>query len=175
MTKSQRVSKYFFYGLIILLCDLLQNVAGLFPEIMGARCFLILPASIILSMGEDEKGAAILGFFAGLLWDLTSGVHMGFNCIFIMIMCFFSAALITYIVRDTFITNMIASIFTTIIYCLLYWLFFIIIKGVDGGEMTLLTFYIPCMIYTIALTPVMWLILKPIKKKYKNSENYQTV
>ena len=89
MSKRQQTIKYIFYCLIILICDLLQNVSGLFPEIYGARCFLLLPVSIILAMGEDERNGALLGLFAGLLWDLTSGVHMGFNCIYIMLMCFF--------------------------------------------------------------------------------------
>lgn len=165
MTKKQNTLKYFCYFLIILVCHLLQNVGGLFPEIYGARCFLLLPVSIILAMGEDEKSGALIGLFAGLLWDITSGVHLGFNCIYITLMCFFSAALVTYIARDIFITNMVCSSITIILYSFIYWLFFIIIKGVDGGEMTLVTFYIPCTIYTIVLSPVLWLILNPIKRK----------
>ncbi|MDD6727851.1 MAG: rod shape-determining protein MreD [Eubacteriales bacterium] len=170
MTKRQKTAKWLSFGGILLLCDLLQNTAGLFPEIGGARCFLLLPAAIILSMGEDERDGAFLGLFAGLLWDVSSGVHLGFNSIFIMVMCFFSCALVTYVARNTFITNMISSVVTVILYCLIYWLFFIIIKGVDGGEMTLFSFYIPCMIYTVAATPVLWLILRPVKRKFEYKE-----
>lgn len=165
MSAKKQTVKYIIYCLIILGCDLLQNVQGLFPEVWGARCFLLLPVTIILAMGEDEKNGALLGLFAGLLWDLTSGVHMGFNCTFIMIMCFFSCALVTYIARDIFITNFVSITVTTILYGFIYWLFFIIIKGVKGGEMTLVTFYIPCVIYTLVLTPLIYLILRPIKRK----------
>ena len=155
MSKRQQTIKYIFYCLIILICDLLQNVSCLFPEIYGARCFLLLPVSIILAMGEDERNGALLGLFAGLLWDLTSGVHMGF----------FSSALVTYIARNIFITNIVSITVTTVLYAFIYWLFFIIIKGVSGGEMTLVTFYLPCVIYTLVLTPIIYLILKPIKRK----------
>lgn len=175
MTKNQKLTKYVIYCLIILGFDLLQNVKGLFPEIFGARCFLLLPVTVILAMGEDEKNGALLGLFAGLLWDLTSGVHLGFNCIYIMVMCFFAAALVTYVARDTFITNALSSVITILIYGVLYWLFFIIIKGVDGGEMTIFTFYIPSMLYTVLITPIVWLILRPLKKKYKNMEKYSTL
>ena len=150
MSKRQQTIKYIFYCLIILICDLLQNVSGLFPEIYGARCFLLLPVSIILAMGEDERNGALLGLFAGLLWDLTS--------------CF-SSALVTYIARNIFITNIVSITVTTVLYAFIYWLFFIIIKGVSGGEMTLVTFYLPCVIYTLVLTPIIYLILKPIKRK----------
>lgn len=165
MTKRQKTIKYVCYCLIILLCDMLQNVGGLFPEIYGARCFLLLPVTIILAMGEDEITGAVLGLFAGLLWDLTSGVHMGFNCIYIALMCFFSCALVTYIARDIFITNIVSISVATVTYGFLYWLFFIIIKGVSKGEMTLITFYIPCVIYTLVLSPLIYVILKPLKRK----------
>ena len=79
-----------------------------------------------------------------------------------MIMCFFSCALVTYIARDIFITNFVSITVATVLYGFIYWLFFIIIKGVKGGEMTLVTFYIPCVIITIVLTPLIYLILRPI-------------
>lgn len=165
LTRKQKTTKYFCYCLIILLADLLQNTAGLFPEIFGARCFLLLPLAVILAMGEDMFAGAVIGLFAGLLWDLTGAVHLGFNCIYISVICFLASALVSYITRDTFITNILSSAVAIIFYCLLYWLFFIIIKGVDGAELTLFTFYIPCAIYTLIITPVLWFILKPIKAK----------
>ncbi len=174
MTKRQKTIKYICYCLIILLCDMLQNVGGLFPEIYGARCFLLLPVTIILAMGEDEITGALLGLFAGLLWDLTSGVHMGFNCIYIALMCFFSCALVTYIARDIFITNIVSISVTTVLYGFLYWLFFIVVKGVSKGEITLITFYIPCVIYTLVLSPLIYVILKPIKRKL-NQEPKPTI
>lgn len=165
LSKKQKTMKYFCYCLMILLADLLQNTGGLFPQVFGARCFLLLPLAIILAMGEDIIASAFMGLFAGLIWDMSGAVHLGFNCIFIAVVCFLSSALVTYIVRDTFITNMICAALVIILYCFLYWLFFIVIKGVDGGETTLFSFYIPCAIYTLILTPVIWLIMKPVKAK----------
>lgn len=165
LSTKQKTKKYIIYCLIIILADLLQNVSGLFPEIYGARCFLLLPIAVIFAMGEDILGGTFIGLFAGLLWDLTASVHLGFNCIFIALMCFVASALSSNITRDTFITNMISSSVTIILYCTVYWLFFIIIKGVKGGEDTILSFYIPCAIYTLVLTPILWLILNPLKQK----------
>lgn len=171
LTKKQKTIKYFCYCLIILLADILQNTDGLFPEIFGARCFLLLPTAIILAMGEDFFAGALIGLFAGLLWDLSGAVHLGFNCIFITVMCFIASALVAYITRDTFITNMLSSAVTIVLYCVVYWLCFIVIRGVDGGEMTLFTFYIPCAVYTMALSPLLWLILRPIKRKLNHRTN----
>ena len=165
LTQNQKIKKYVSYCLILAVLDLIQNTAGLSVEIFGARCFLLLPAAIIFAMGEDILGGTMVGLFAGLLWDLTSGIHMGFNCVYIALMCFIASALASNIARDTFITNMIMCIVTISIYCTVYWLFFIIIKGVEGAEDTILSFYFPCGIYTTLISPIMWLILNPVKKK----------
>lgn len=165
LTAKQKTKKYIIYFLIIVVADLLQNVSGLFPEIYGARCFLLLPIAIILAMGEDVFAGTVIGLFAGLLWDLTASVHMGFNCVFIALMCFIVSALTSNIIRDTFITDMILSLITIFVYAGVYWLFFIIIKGVKGGEDTILNFYLPCAFYTAVLSPVLWLILNPLKNK----------
>lgn len=170
LTKHQKTVKYIIYCLIIAGASLMQNVAGLFPEIAGARCFLLLPVAVTIAMSEDIFSASMLGLFAGLLWDLTGAVHMGFNCIIITLFCFAVSAFTAYIARDTFITNILCISLSTAIYCFLYWLCFIIIKGVEGGEITILSFYIPCFIYTTVITPIIWLVMNKIKIKLNHTK-----
>ena len=144
---QNKVTKTIVYFIITALTALIQNTSGLTIEIAGARCFLLIPVCIILGMGEDEFFAGMLGLFGGILWDLTSAVHLGFNAVFLCIVCSLSA---------------MAAIF---IYSLLYWLFFIIIKGVNGAELTLFSFYLPCAVYTAVIMPAVWFCARPIKKK----------
>lgn len=165
LSYKQRTLKVVIYLVLTALAALIQNTAGLTLEIGGARCFLLLPVCMILGAGEDERFAAVIALVGGMLWDLSTAVHLGFNAIYMCIMCFFGAALITYIIRNTFITNFIFSTVFIIIYCILYWLFFIIIKDVRGAELSLFTFYLPSALYTIVLTPFIYLILRPIKNK----------
>lgn len=165
LTRKQKLTKYFSFCALIIIADLIQNVQGLMPEIFGARCFIIIPSLIILIIGEDEITAALLGLFAGLLWDISSSVHLGFNCIFFAVICFIISMLVNHLIRDTFITNMIFCGIAIIIYCLVYWLIFIVIKDVDGGRETLFSFYLPCAIYTAVITPIVFIIYKPVKKK----------
>lgn len=165
LSSKQKGIKTAVYLLIIALIALIQNTAGLTIEIGGARCFLLLPVCIILGMGEDEGLAGVLGLFGGLLWDMTSGVHLGFNAIFMCIVCFISAALVTYILRNTFIANLIFSVFTVFAYVILYWLFFIVIKGVNGAELSIIYFYFPSALYTAALFPLLWVCIYPVKKR----------
>lgn len=165
LSYKQRTLKVVVYLILTALAALIQNTAGLTIEIGGARCFLLLPVCMILGSGEDERFAAVVALVGGMLWDLSSAVHLGFNAIYMCIMCFFGAALITYILRNTFITNFIFSVVFILIYCILYWLFFIIIKDVRGAELSLFTFYLPSALYTIVITPFIYLILRPIKNR----------
>ncbi|MBR2133627.1 MAG: hypothetical protein IJ851_02845 [Eubacterium sp.] len=165
LTSQQRKIKYAVLCGALLVLHLLQNVGGLFPEIAGARCFLLLPAAVFISIGEAPFAAAMLGLFSGMLWDLTSLVHMGFNCLFFMFLCCITSALTLYIARDTFITNIILSSAAVIFYCFIYWVFFILIKGVRGAELTILSFYLPSAIYTIIISFAEYFVIKAIKDK----------
>ncbi|MCM1114024.1 MAG: rod shape-determining protein MreD [Clostridium sp.] len=173
LSRKQRAIKYLCYCALILIAELLQNVAGILPEIFGARCFLLIPCAAILAIGEDELSGALLGLFAGLLWDMTSAVHMGFNCIYFAVFCFLLSALVNHLLRDIFVTNIILSIIGIILYSLIYWLFFIFARGMENADETLVSFYLPCIIYTVLITPIVYIIYKPIKKKLnaKNKTN----
>ena len=164
LSYRKKIRKTILYILIIAAAAIIQNTTGLTIEIGGARCFLLLPVTIMLSMGEDEGFAGILGLLGGLFWDLNSAVHHGFSAAFMCLSCFCCAALVTYIIRNTFISNFVFSTFSAFLYVFLYWLFFIIIKGVHGAELSLFSFYLPSAIYTMVITPFVWLIINPIKK-----------
>ena len=164
LSKKQKTAKYICYCVLILLADLLQNTSGLMPEIFNARCFLLIPVTIILAIGEDEITASLLGLFAGLLWDVNAS-HLGFNCIFFAVICFIISAFINRLIRDTFITNMMMCGITIVVYILLYWLFFIVIKNFDGARMTIFSFYLPSGIYTAIITFFVYIIFKPIKNR----------
>ena len=169
LTKKEKTIKYTVCTLIILLAALLQNVAGLWFEIGNARCFFLVPAAVSLGINEDEKTSAFLGLFAGLLWDTVSAQHMGFNCIFLMLVCYITSALVTYLFRDTYRISIISSICASGLYCLLHWLFFIAVPSGKTGVSSLGYFYLPCFIYTSAMSLVIVWILREIKS-YLNKE-----
>ena len=167
LTKKEKTIKYCVYAAVIVALALVQNVRGLMPEIFGARCFLIIPTVMILTSGEGELSASLLGLFAGALWDISSATHMGFNCIFFALTCFIASALVNNIIRNTFITNIIICSSVAVLYSLVYWLCFIVIKGTGGEAYTLFAFYLPSVIYTVAASAIAYFIFKPIKARLK--------
>ena len=70
-------------------------------------------------------------------------------------------------IRSTFVTHMLFALPAPFLYGLLYWLCFILIKGVDGGTNTLFTFYLPCALYTAVVAPILWFLLRPLRQRLK--------
>ena len=165
LTKKEKTIKYAVFCVLIAAASLLQNVGGLWFEPAGARCFFLIPVCVILSIDEDEKVSALLGLFAGFLWDAVSVQHMGFNSVMLMVLCYVASSFVTFIFRDTFYIEAAATAIMTLIYVTLYWLFFVLRKGVDGSAAVFLEFYIPCFVYTSLMMPIIYLLITPIKRK----------
>ena len=150
LTTHQKTVKYTVYCLIIAVAGLLQNTPGLFWQIGSARCFLLLPVTLLLVM---------------CVWDLHAAKSAGFNALFFMLLCFGVSAVMERYIRSTFVTHMLFALPAPFLYGLLYWLCFILIKGVDGGTNTLFTFYLPCALYTAVVAPILWFLLRPLHQR----------
>ncbi|MBR3150274.1 MAG: rod shape-determining protein MreD [Eubacterium sp.] len=165
LSKKDLTIKYLSYGVILAVAALLQNVSGLWFEIGGARCFFVVPAAILLSLGEDERNGALIGLFAGFLWDSVSAAHMGFNCIVLMLLCYFASAFVNFVFRNTFWVGFVSAAVATLIYCVLYWLLIVMPRGGDGAALSILYFYLPSFLYTAAVGFFVAIIFSPVKEK----------
>lgn len=165
LTKRERKIKYFVYCLLIVLAGFIQCSGGRWLEIGNAKCFFLIPFAVALGIDEDERGSAFLGFSAGLIWDAFSLSHSGFNCIFLMLVCYISSSLVSYLIRSTYWVTVFASIVSTILYSVLYWLLFVVIDGGDGALQSFGLFYVPCMLYTSIVSLLVVAVLRPIKRK----------
>lgn len=171
LTKRERKIKYFVYCLLIIFAGFIQCSGGNWLEIGNAKCFFLIPFSVALGIDEDERVSAFIGFCAGLIWDAFSLSHMGFNCIFLMLACYISSSLVSYLIRSTYWVTVLSCLVAVDLYSIVYWLMFVVADGGDGALQSLGFFYIPCMLYTSVVTLGIVAILRPIKK----SLNKQTI
>lgn len=170
LTKKERTIKYCLYAALVLLAALFQNVLSPHLAVGNARCFVLLPVAVMLGLNEDEKTAALLGLLGGVVLDLISAQTRCFNAIFLMVACYAASVLVTFIFRDTFHYSMIAAGLTVVLYCLCYWLLFVLIKSSEGAGVALVRFYLPSAIYTLVVSPVICLLLRPLQNKLNKIE-----
>lgn len=152
-------------ALILLLLSVLQNTDGFFPQIFGVRALLLIPCVVCVAMYERDVCGMLLGLFAGALWDIFSS-GASFNALFLLTAGFISGTLINTIMRNNIVTASILSFIACVLYNVGYWLFNFVITGTDGAAFLLLRYYIPSVFYTTLLTPVIFLTVRAIEKKF---------
>ena len=169
LTYKEKTIKYGVYALVILVAAILQNVSGCWFSVFGARCFFLIPTCVLLGVGEDERAAVFMGLFGGILWDMISSQHRLFASVFLVLACYISSALVTFLFRNTYKYGIIASGISTLIFTILYWMIFVLPDGGDGRLYALGSFYIPSMIYTIVMSFLIYLGIRPLKAKLNKS------
>ena len=159
--------RWAIFGAILAVSVLLQNSIGGLLEIFGARVFLCIPFCIAIAMFEREVPAAILGAFAGALWDVSSGVD-GFNTLVLMILCAVSSLLISHLMQNNLITALVIGAGSIAAYEFLY----IVIRfwGAGSPVRQIFTFYLPSLIITGVFIPICYFLVKFIYNSFKIAE-----
>lgn len=159
--------RWAIFGAILAVSVLLQNSIGGLLEIFGARVFLCIPFCIAIAMFEREVPAAILGAFAGALWDVSSGVD-GFNTLVLMILCAVSSLLISHLMQNNLITALVIGAGSIAAYEILY----IVIRfwGAGSPVRQIFTFYLPSLIITGVFIPICYFLVKFIYNSFKIAE-----
>ena len=158
-------------AVLVLLLSVLQNGRGLFPEIFGARALLLIPAVTAIAMYERNIAGMFYGLFAGMLWDIFAAGN-NFNAIFLFALGFGCSTLINTIMRNNSVTHALLSSAAGFVYCLGYWLYHYVVMAQSGAVLSLFRYFIPCVIYTALLSPVIFMIVRAVEMKFKKEELY---
>ncbi len=156
-------------ALIIFAFSLIQNGAGKFLKIGGAGPLLLIPAVIAAAMYEGDIAGIFYGLFAGALWDVFAKGN-NFNSIFLVVAGYVCGTLIATVMRNNFVTHLLLSTVCTVIYCTGYWLYHFVIINLDRAFLTLITFYIPQMLFTIILSAPVFLLVRFARSGFVNEE-----
>lgn len=165
-----RVKRYAVYGVMLLLAYILQTSLPIFPEILAVRPVLLISAAVCIAMFEGELVGAVAGLAAGALWDTVTTTADGYNAFYLMIACAVCGVLLRVFMRNNIITYIMMNTGITTLYFLSYVLFFVTARGIDGGAEMLLKFYLPMSVYSLLLTPVWYVIIRAVNRKF--SFNY---
>lgn len=165
-----KVKRYVVYGVIILLAHILQNILTIFPEIVSVRPVLLISVAVCISMFEGEVVGAVAGLVSGALWDTVTVTADGYNAFYLMVACAVCGVLLRIFMRNNIITYIMMNTGFTTLYFSSYVLFFITARGIDGGAELLLRYYLPMGIYSLVLTPFVYVLIRAVSRKF--SYNY---
>lgn len=160
-----KVKRYIAYAVILLLAHILQNILPIFPEIFAVRPVLLISAAVCIAVFEGEVVGAVAGLAAGALWDTVTVTADGYNAFFLMAVCAVCGVLLRIFMRNNIITYIMMNTSITMLYFLSYVLFFVTARGVDGGTVMLLRYYLPMCVYSLLLTPFWYMLIRAVNRK----------
>ncbi|MCQ2486819.1 MAG: rod shape-determining protein MreD [Clostridia bacterium] len=160
--KKYKLTSRIVFVLLIIFAALLQNTPHMFPTILGTHAFLLLPLVMCITMFQHNGYTLAIAAFAGALWDMSSGFLDGFNTLFFTLVAIAVGFLMNYLFRNNILTALLLSGTGILLYVLIYWLIFIVLRSVDGAGYLLLTFYLPSALYTFAFTPLFYIAIRGI-------------
>ncbi len=155
--------RWAIFALLVMGACVLQNSSGSLLEIFGARVFLLIPVCVSVAMFEREVPSAIIGAFAGVLWDVSSGAD-GYNTLVVMLLSAGVSLLISHLMRNNILTALVLGAGATFVYEFIY----IIRIAFSGNPIyRILTFYFPSLILTVVFMPLCYFIVKTIYSSFK--------
>lgn len=151
--------KYFrwaAYVIEILILFVLQQTAGLIPEIYGQRPIILIPVLLTIAMFENERVGAGFGIFIGFIMDIGYGKVLGYNAIILAIIGYIVGAMAVNFIKTNLLTIMLVSAVCVFVVLSFQFIFFYAIKGYGELVYTFQNHYLPRMFYTIMITPIVY-------------------
>lgn len=126
---------------------------------------LLIPAVVCIAMFERDVAGMFFGLFAGALWDMhASGAS--FNALFLLTVGFVCGTLINTVMRNNIVTAFLLTMIFVPLYEVGYWFFRFIVGGLDMAGFMLWRYYLPGILYTAVLLPVMFIIIRAVEKVF---------
>ena len=154
--------------LFLLILFLLQTTPGLLPVMGKAGAMLLIPAVVCIGMFERETAGAFFGLAAGLLWDMVSAQPVGFHSIILMCIGCMSGLLITHLMRNSLLSGLLLGIAGIVLHSMLYWVFFVLLRGYAGAITLLCLQFFPSMVYTACFIPLFYFIIRILRKQLRS-------
>lgn len=156
----QNYLSWIVYGAGTLLIMMMQTAPRLFPVMGYARPAPLLLFAICVAMFEGPRIGAIIGVFAGLLWDLYAFRLFGLNALLLLAITVTVGLLVQLILRTNFLSGMLLCVSGVVIHTLLDWLICYALFMHEETWTVLYKVYLPNALYTVLLSPLIyWLVL----------------
>lgn len=164
-SKQYTPLKITLYGLLLIVCYLLQSVPSLGFRFMGNAPELLLVLCICIAFHESETFSAFFGLAAGLLNDIITDSVVGKSALLFMFICFFMPILLKTLLRNFFLTYIFTALGCLLGFLVLEYLFNLLFLGALPFGKALVQVILPKFFYTGVLCYPLYYIVKLMNNK----------
>lgn len=165
-----RYIKWTAYGLVILMTFILQSLPHFIPPVWGVKPFLIVSVTVCIAMFEGPVGGGAAGISGGILWDLFSDRLLGFNALILLILCCACGLLSQLLIRNNLLSSSIMVAASLVVQGLINWFFYDFMFNYSQSLTALLHFTLPGILYTLILTPPVYIAVYAVARLLRNRE-----
>ncbi len=148
-----------------------QHTDGAIPTVFGVKAMILVPLTVAIAVHERSMNGLFFGALAGILWDFATVRGDGFFSLFLAVVGFVCGSLVTYLMRNNIVTNLILSLVSTGAVNICYWLVFIFRKGYEGASDVLFSYYLPSVLYTMVFAFIYYYLVGSIHKATLEKKN----
>ena len=174
MTRIQKIRynaaiRWTLYILLVIAAAVLVNVGR------GVKPIYFIPLCVCICMNEGEYPAAFLGGICGLLFDEACGKVFGYSSIMFIVFCVLTTILFKHLLFQNALNVIALSAVYTFAYQMLDYFFYYAMWGYEGSGYVFSDIALPCILNTIIISPIVYLIVKPIIKRFypKKAKNIE--
>ena len=161
--KWQPLLKWGILSVLLLLFYAFQTTPGLF-QLGWIKPILIVALVVCVSMYEGAMASALYAMAAGLLWDISSDKLFGFNGLILMLCGMFISLLCIYYLHTKLVNSLLFCTVTVLVQGLLDYFFYYAVWNPDGAVIALVRNILPTAAYTVAVTPLVFLLVRLIER-----------
>lgn len=162
----KQVLKWIYYGLLLLLCTVLQTTPGLL-QFGQAKPVFLLPLCIAVAVFEGEFSGGLFAVVGGLMWDYTAGRTVGLLTLSLLILCFFISVMVQLYLKNSPGNYVMLSGLSALLVLSVDYLFFYFMRGYSGLLARWLGYVLPSAALSALVSVPLYFAVRRISEKMK--------
>ena len=158
--------RYALYALELFLLYVIEGTPGLLPEIYLAKPLLLVSAAVSAAAFELPYFSLFYAVACGLVIDVGTGGVMGLSSIVLGFICYYESSWHDKYIKNSIYLVLLYSAVASVLVIGLKWFVFCYIREYDGVFDLLRTHYVMRMLYTWAVTPLVYLITMGVSRAF---------
>lgn len=167
---SRRYFRYALYALEIFVLYIIEGTPNLLPHFYLAAPLLLIPAAVSIAAFESPLCSLFFGVLCGLIIDSGTGGVMGLTSVILAVICYYQSYWNTkYIKNNIYLVLLYSAAASAAVISLKFFVFYVIKKYPDMSAVYV-SHYLPRIVYTWAVTPIVYLLTMLVSKAFRKEK-----
>ncbi len=167
---QRKYYRYIIYAVEIFVLSIIEGTPFLLPEIYFAKPLLLVSAAVSAAAFESEWFSLYFAVACGIIIDINSGGIIGITSIILGFVCYYESYWSKKYIKSNIYFVLMYSGAATIAVISMKFFIFCFIPQYDGYGDLFASHYVTRMVYTWAVTPIIYLITILISHTFRKEQ-----